>query len=68
MKDVTAGKRKLRKYLRCLSSTEYCSFCSTLGAKNWAGQEVHPKGRKTGYSILVGKPEGPNRLEYLSVD
>jgi hypothetical protein len=52
--DVTAGWRKQHKYLHYLSCAECCSFCSTLGEKNWAEQEVHPKERETDYSVLVG--------------
>ena len=33
-----------------------------------AGLKVQPKEGKTDCSVLVGKPEGPDRLEYLSVD
>ena len=38
------------------------------GGKNWEEQGLHRTERRSDYSDLVGKPEGPDRLEYLSVD
>jgi hypothetical protein len=35
--------------------------------KRWAFQDIHMKERKTEHSVLVGKPEGPDRLENLSI-